>query len=145
MKPHGCISEYADQRKADLLRAYRTYIANCRLIEKAKALEDIVNMPASRFYISRQRAYSVVIAILSGKDTLSTMRPNKRDMFVEIFNRTMTLHKEHPEMALVDAVEEVISSPAPRFYLSSGSAKTIINEAKKEWARKHMRRMLIWR
>jgi hypothetical protein len=145
MKPHGCISEYADQRKADLLRAYRTYIANCRLIEKAKALEDIVNMSASRFYVSRQRACSVVIAILSGKDNLSTMRPNKREMFVEIFNRTMALKKEHPELSLGDAVEQVISSPAPKFYLSSGSAKTIINEAKKEWARMHMRRILVWR
>jgi hypothetical protein len=145
MKPYGCTSEYADQRKSDLLRAYRTYISNCRLIEKAKALDEIVNMPASRFYISRQRAYSVVIAILTGKDNLSTMRPNKRDMFVEIYNRTMVMHEQYPDMPLVDIVDQVIAQPAPRFYLSSGSAKTIINEAKKEWSRNHMRRMLIWR
>jgi hypothetical protein len=44
-------------------------------------------------------------------------------------------------MQIGDIVEQVISSPAPKFYLSAGSAKTIINIAKKQWSKIHLQRM----
>lgn len=96
------------------------------------AFRAIVNMPASRFWVSAPRA-AVVIAAISHGDKLNYMRPNKREMFFEIHRRVAALQIDHPDWPPSRLIEEVISQPAPKFYLAPGSARVIILKARKQW------------
>lgn len=83
----------------------------------------------------------VVIAdMLRGRD-LGSMRPSKREMFREIFDRVLVMRAKHPGLSLYKLVSMVVEQPAPKFYLSPSSAKIMICKARKEWYRKRMQKL----
>jgi len=94
--------------------------------------ESVVNMPAQRFWISAHRAAVVVAAIDKGDD-LTAMRPNKREMFMEIYRRYLLLRRDNPDAPAFHIVRQIVEQPAPKFYLSASSAKSIILKARKLW------------
>lgn len=132
MKYFGSQSEHHADRSADLLRAYFTYIDRCKHVSMPDVFQHVVRMSASRFWVSAPRAAIVVSSIIRG-DKLSYMRPNKREMFLEIHRRVILLQKAHPDWSLQKLVAEVASQPAPRFYISPASARVIILKARKKW------------
>ena len=140
MKPHGSKFEYGHERDTDLLRAYRQLIISAEYISMPLIYESVVMMPSSRFWVSEERAAIVIAAMMKG-DKLLSMRPNKREMFVEIYRRAMTLKKECPQLSVLDVAFKVVRQPAPKFYLTPGSAKVIICKAKKEWYEERKRRL----
>lgn len=131
MKPFGSILEFTRERNADLMRAYRYQIGRTRNIRMREIRNAIVNMPASRFYVSEERATIVVSALLSGRDLPESMRPAKREMFSEIYRRVLELRKKHPSATVFQLVCEVVNSPAPKFYMRPRAAMDIIYKIKK--------------
>lgn len=89
-------------------------------------------MPSARFWVSEERAAIVIAAMMQG-DKLERMRPNKREMFQEIFKRAMKLKQENPALTIYDLAFNVVRQPAPKFYLAPGYAKNIIFHVKKQW------------
>lgn len=130
MKPHGSILEFTRERNADLLHAYRIQIARARHIRMKDIGRAIVNMPASRFWVSEERAAVVISAMLAGRDLPANMRPTKCEMFSEIFNRVMKLRHLRPNTPVADLVAEVVNSPAPKFYMLPRYAMNIIYNIK---------------
>lgn len=132
MKNFGCKSESHSERTRDLLRAYFRYIETCSHVSMPCVFKAVVEMPASRFWVSAPRAAIVVANIMRG-DSLTYMRPNKREMFFEIHRRVLILRRADPLLSLHQLVEAVISQPAPKFYMAPGSARALILKARKQW------------
>lgn len=96
------------------------------------AVEKVVNSPCSRFWISEERATAVISAIIRGQPILDSMRPTKREMFIELHARVCNIRNDAPEMNLYDAVFLAVNSPAPKFYMTPGYALNIIYKTKKD-------------
>ncbi len=130
-------------------RSYLTYQRNeeivrvCMAIAENKySLGETVSMsqvskeastkPSSRFWVSEDRAKSVVSSWLahdnSGKPYLpyadpSTMHPLHMAMYKEIYERYKILRSKHPTWTHIRIIRRVVNSPAPSFYLTADSIK----------------------
>jgi len=130
MKYPGSISDFTQMRNDELIRAFRKVFAQKTFFDITKDYEQVVNMPCSRFWISEARASIVVSAIMRGQPILNTMRPTKREMFLEIYNRVLAIREKKPDTPLIDIVFEVVNSPAPKFYMKPRHARNIIYKMK---------------
>lgn len=130
MKHVGTKFEFTDQRNANLIAVYRKKLSECKVIRLTDVLKDTVNNPSERFWVSEERATEVVLKMMRG-DQLKKMSPNKREMFQEIFRRAMEAAKMNPRRNISLIVASIVDSPAPKFYLTPGSAKVIIHNATK--------------
>lgn len=139
MKNKGSTFEYAKERDNDIMRAYLQLIRECDTIELQNIFRQVVNMPSKRFWVSAERAAIVVSRMMKG-DKLLDMRPTKREMFEEIYRRVMNL-KESSSASIYELTIEVVQEPAPKFYLTTESAKVIIYKAKKRWFKDRKRQM----
>ena len=126
MKRQGAISDFSAQRRADVIRAYRLAMAQAEKIRVADVMKEAVAMPASRFWVSEERAVNVVSALMRGMHALKGMRPTKARMYAEIMRRVAAVLTECPDMRLIDAVSEVICGEAPEFYMSANTARAIL-------------------
>lgn len=133
--------EYSKERSDALMRAYDEYLASCDYICMPDVYKTIVNMPSSRFWVSDKRAEVVVSAIIRGKNILKCMRSLKREMYEEIYHRVLTLSKQEPYLSLSKLCAIVVCQPAPKFYLSPGTAKAIVCKSRKEWIRRKQQRL----
>lgn len=140
MKHHGAMMEYAEERMQDLMRAYDEYISSCDYIRMPDVYAAIVNMEARRFWVSDIRAIKVIYAMLRGVN-IKGMRPLKREMFEEILRRVLDLRKKRPELTIRACCSIVVASPAPKFYLTPGSAKIMVCKARKKWIQEKLKRL----
>lgn len=131
MKHRGCVCDFSDDRDKDLLRAYRILLAESDVIN-SDIYVRVVEMPSARFWVSEERAAVVVASMMNG-NRLINHRQSKREMFQEIYRRVMLLRTKKNEQSLYELVSEVVMQPAPKFYITPGSAKLYICRAKKKW------------
>ena len=98
-------------------------------------------MPSRRFWVSDIRAALIISAMMRGKTDLSTMCPLKKEMYEEIYNRVFKLQEEYPELTNSELCAKVIAQPAPKFYLTPGSAKVMVCKARKQWIQEKWKRL----
>ena len=130
LKHFGSKCDFNSQRDQDLLRAYRHELAICDSIHMEKIAKRIAISPSCRFWVSEERALNVVNSIRQGK-TLDSMRPTKRRMFTEIYNRFMTMLDANPDASPTGLICKVVNSPAPEFYMTWKSIVVILHRARK--------------
>lgn len=140
MKTPGSEALYNRFRTEDLLCAYFKVMRESPHISMPEVFRRVCRAEARRFWVSPSRAEVVVTAMKDGCK-LSSMRPNKRAMFEEIYRRTMDMQERYPSRTLRQCVEAVLLQPAPGFYLSPGSARLAILKARKEWFSKQKQRL----
>ena len=140
MKHAGNTFEYEEERNRDLMRAYRKILADCTEIHLADVFQAVVNMPAQRFWVSEERT-AIVIASMRRGDKLTKMRPTTRERYEEIFKRVLELRKTNPDMSVYGITFLAVHQPAPKFYLTPGSAKAIIYKIKSKWYEERKRKM----
>jgi hypothetical protein len=131
MKYNGCILEFTAERNDELLRAYRYHLSKAKVIRAFDIATAVVNSPAPRFWVSRERATEVISAMLANRPLPHVLRPTKVEMFNEIFRRVLDLRRVRPNDPLVDLVDSVVNSPAPKFYMHPRSAMILIHKTKK--------------
>lgn len=141
MKHKGAKMEYSDERICDLMRAYDEYISSCDYIRMPEVYNTIVNMPSQRFWVSDIRAALVVSAMMRGEAKLDEMWPLKKEMYKEIYRRVLVLRDEHPELSTSELCSIVVAQPAPKFYLTPGSAKMMVCKARKKWVQEKLKRL----
>lgn len=141
MKHKGALMEYAEERLEDLMRVYDKYISSCDYIRMPDVYKAIVNMPSHRFWVSDTRAALVVSAMMRGEANLECMWPLKREMYEEIFRRVVELGKIYPDLKTSELCAIAVTQPAPKFYLTPGSAKILVCKARKEWIRRKQQRL----
>lgn len=135
MKHLGCKVEFERERIESLIRVFRQEIASCRQINIAEIWKRVVETPCERFWISDYRAAIVVSSMLRG-ESISHMRPTKREMYEEIYRRTIEMIKRFPDSPLLHLVGEVVSQKAPKFYLAAHSARLMYHREKEEIKKK---------
>jgi len=135
MKNYGSTFEYEDKRNRELLKAYRDEVANASFVRRDVILRKVVNRPASRFWVSEERAAIVMASMMRG-DSLANMRPLKREMFCEIYRRFLLLKQQHPQASIYRLASMAVNQPAPKFYLTPGSAKVILSKIRRSWYEK---------
>lgn len=143
MKRKGAVMEYSKERVRDLMRAYDEYLSSCDYIRMPEVYRMVANMPASRFWVSEIRASLVVSAIMRKEADLDSMWPLRKEMYEEIYRRVLDLKTKQPNLSILELCTIVVSQPAPKFYLTAGSAKMIICKARKEWVAEKLRRLRI--
>lgn len=136
--------EYAEERLTDLMHVYDDYIASCHYIRMPEVYERIVNSPAARFYVSDIRATVVVSEMLKGKKQ-HRMHPLKREMYEEICRRVQLAKEQFPQWPLRQLCAYVVQQPAPKFYITPGSAKVMVCKARKKWIKEKLKRLRFWR
>jgi len=141
MKNRGSKFELEQERNEDLMRAYREQLEACDHIRMPEVYARVVDSPSVRFWVSEERA-SIVIARMFRGDSLDEMRPLKREMFREIYSRVLALKRQQPGLSIVEMVRRVLQQPAPKFYLTPGTAKVFICKIRKEWYYKRLKRRL---
>lgn len=142
MKHKGSIMEFSEERISDLMRAYDEYITSCDYIRMPDVYHHIVNMPSRRFWVSDIRAALVVSAIMRGEARLDEMWPLKKEMYLEIYKRVIELAKRNPHKSTSELCSIVVSQPAPKFYLTPGSAKMMVCKVRKKWKKEKLKRLL---
>lgn len=136
--------EYSKERIDDLMRAYDDHISLCRYINMPDVYNKIVNMPSKRFWVSDIRAALVVSAMIRGEADLESMWPMKKEMYLEIYSRVVSLRKQNPQLSISESCSIVVMQPAPKFYLTAGSAKIMICKARKQWIKEKWKRLRLF-
>jgi hypothetical protein len=139
MKHYGSAFEYERERNHDLMKAYKEEIRTCGFISVPEVCARIVEKPSARFWVSEERAAIIISHMMRG-GSLDNMRPQKKEMFEEIFRRAMLLKEKLPHLSPYQLAYRVVRQPAPKFYLTPGSAKTIICKIRNKWYEKRKRR-----
>lgn len=138
MKKRGSVTDFKKERTAEVTKAFReAWICISSSVKgetaKVKTIADMaVKMPASRFWVSEERAANVVSRLLRGQPATDGMREPKRQMFMEIYRRVRKEMAAHPQRALVDHVCSVINQPAPEFYMEGATAIFLISRQRTE-------------
>ncbi len=132
MKYFGSIMDFTRQRNDDLMRAFREQLALARFIVMPEIFELVAESPASRFWVSEERAAIVIAAMEAGKP-LTRMRRNKREMFEEIYRRYLIERKNNPRKSVYELVTRIVNQPAPKFYLTPRTVGEFIYRIKNGW------------
>lgn len=141
MKHKGALMEYSKERSDDLMRTYDEYLASCEYIRMPDVYNNIINMPSRRFWVSDIRAALVISAMMRGEARLDKMCASKREMYEEIYRRVVIMREKHPDKTTSELCAMVVIQPAPKFYLTPGSAKIMVCKARKEWIRRKQQRL----
>lgn len=136
--------EYSQERSDDLMRAYDEYMASCEYIRLPELYNTIVNMPSKRFWVSDIRAAVVVSAIIRGAADLNGMLPLKKEMYLEIHRRVVELGKVYPNKSVYELCAIVVAQPAPKFYITPGSARMMVCKARKKWVEEKLKRLRLY-
>lgn len=132
MKYFGSILNFTVERNDDLMRAFRQQLALSRFIVMPEIFEMVSQSPASRFWVSAERAAVVISAMDAGRP-LPRMRSNKREMFEEIYRRFLIEREKKPETPIPELVAWVVNQPAPKFYLTPRTVGELIYRIKNGW------------
>lgn len=132
MKYFGSIMDFTRQRNEDLMRAFREQLALARFIVMPEIFQLVADSPASRFWVSEERAAIVISAMAAGK-SLTRMRSNKREMFEEIYRRFLIERESHPKKSVYELVTKIVNQPAPKFYLTPRTVGEFIYRIKNGW------------
>lgn len=124
--------DFTRQRNRDILRAYREQLAKASYIVMPEIFQRVADSPASRFWVSEERAAVEVSRMLVGKP-FSRMRRNKREMFEEIFRRFLVLREQYPDKSVYELTSIVVNQPAPKFYLTARTVGEFIYRIKNGW------------
>lgn len=124
--------DFTYQRNDDLMAVFRRIATNKNIIAASDIFRHVANSPAKRFWVSPERA-AIVVSMLLNNKPLPAMRPNKKEMFMEIFRRFLKLRESCPNASVTEIVSEVILQPAPKFYLTPRTTAEIIYKIKKGW------------
>ena len=123
MKKTGSSIEFSAERDSEIMERFSQRLSQRRGIDPS-IYKEVVEMPASRFWVSEPRAAYVVGKSLKGYDFSG--------MFEEITRRVRRIIKDDPGVTIASAVFQVVNSEAPRFYISPETAKSIIYRVGRE-------------
>lgn len=132
MKYFGSILDFTRERNADLMRVYHDRLAEASIIVMPVIFQFVADSPASRFWVSEERAAIVISAMAAGKP-MPRMRSNKREMFEEIYRRYLIMREDYPDKSVYELVTKIVNQPAPKFYLTPRTVGEFIYRIKNGW------------
>ncbi len=140
MKSRGDVIDFADQRGAELVKAWNKQCMQCERINWRTIAKHVVNTPCSRFWVSEERAAIVIGMMLKGI-TVVHSTSTKQEMFDEIYRRFLQERSKHPKASITSIIVKVVNSPAPKFYLTPHTAYVYIQAYRKKIFEMRKRRL----
>ena len=141
MRQKGMTNLHNEERNLDLMRAYQAMLNESEgPIDPDSLYRQLVLMPSRRFWIGETCATDVIRKMRTGW-VPTKMTPTRREMYAEILARTEDYLRRHPGVHLQSAVRQVIAQPAPKFYLTPGTARVIVSKCRKQWYAEKFRRL----
>ena len=146
MRHKGSLSQTSKGRNQDLYENFcsltKRHLNMYGRVCKTLILAQLVNMPTKRYWLSPERAYSVISQIRKG--TLN-VNPEKNicRLYYALYDDFQVYKREHPEIPDTRAVEEVIMQPAPCFGLEPRVAGIIIRKMSKQCREEKIRRLML--
>lgn len=125
MKHRGNTSDFIAHRDLELHRSFMEVLGSAAGVPLREMFALAAQRPASRFWVSEGRACVVIGAMRRGVVD-EKMISKRREMFEEIYRRVCVKMEADPNLCLTHAVNETIYEPAPEFYLTPESARSII-------------------
>lgn len=104
-------------------------------------LTQLVSSPANRYWISPERAYSVIAQIRKGTLNVSP-RKNICRLYYALYDDFVHYKELHPEVPDTRAAEEVVMLPAPCFGLEPRVAGIIIRKMSRLCQQEKIRRLM---
>lgn len=128
MKKLGSTSDFTPQRDSELYSRFKELLAASGSAPLRQLFGQAAAMPASRFWVSAERAAIVISDLRNGRNIEVTekMTPMRQRMYAELRRRVDVILRDSPQICLAHAVEEAVQQPAPEFYLTDESARLII-------------------
>ena len=114
------------------MRVYRQKLAEAHVVTMPDIFRLVAESPASRFWVSEERAAVVISAMEAGKP-MPRMRSNKIEMFQEIHRRYLLMRISRSQCSLYELVAEIVNQPAPKFYLTPRTVGEFIYRIKNGW------------
>lgn len=146
MRKKGAISQIAKDRNKDLYENYcrltKRHLSLYGRISKTLILRQLVNSQAKRYWLSSERAYSVISQIRRGTLDVKPDRTICR-LYYALYDEFVKYKEENPTMPDTRIMEEVIQMPAPCFGLEPRVADIIIKRISKQCQREKIRRLSI--
>lgn len=128
MKKIGNVCDFTQERNAELCRMFRRLIHEADYIDLQKIFRKMARTPVPRFYVSESRAFIVINERhRSGKWTVKGEL--RQAMYEEIYRRALEMLERGDFDNLYDCVFEAVNTPAPRFYLTPRSCRTLLYNA----------------
>ena len=136
MRKKGSVFVLSDSRNRDLLRAYNEQVKKqlCLYgrITKTGLIERTVSSPASRFWVSSERACVIIYRLEKG-ESIGYMKENKLRFYTELYKAFCLYREQHPEVTCVKhLVEIVVMQPAPCFPITPRVARNIIEKMRRK-------------
>ena len=128
MKKKNCKCEYIDSRNARLRAEYLSRLGT-EVTNTTELFKILAKLPAPRFYINEDRAYVIIKKRMRTGSWGNDMLPTRLKMIKEIARRVVVEMESNYALSLKHAVCKVVNSPAPLFYLSARSIRTIVYKA----------------
>lgn len=135
MRKKGSVFLLKKERNEDLMRAYKDVIkkqlALYGRVSQSTLMSNVVNSPAERYWVSSERAYSIILRIEKG-ELPPKMKSNSRRFYESLYKDFCEYRNTHPDMPIKHIVEIVVQQPAPCFVLSPRIASWIIFKLKQK-------------
>lgn len=125
MKKHGNRIDFTDERNVALVSLFRRKIREASLIDLDAIFLEISRSPAPRFFISEERAL-YLIKEFRRTGQMKVRIPLRCRLMEDLLRAVDSLLRRSPELTLAEAVFRAVNSPAPSYYLTPGSCRTII-------------------
>lgn len=145
MRKKGSLSQLTKGRNRDLYENFcmltKRHLNLYGRICKTLILAQLVNTPAKRYWISPERAYSVVSQIRKGTLNVNPKKTICR-LYYALYDDFKVYKREHPDIPDTRIIEEVIQLPAPCFGLEPRVAGIIIRKLSKQCQQEKIRRLV---
>lgn len=144
MRKKGSTFALAEERDRDLYRAYRELIKKQLLlygrINETGLMGKLVHCPASRYWVSSERASCIIYKMNKGK-SIDYMKKNAIHFYESLYEEFCKYRNLHPDASIKEIVEIAIQQPAPCFLLSPRVASQIIYRMKKICLKETVKRL----
>ena len=145
MRKKGSVFILSDSRDRDLLRAYHEQVKRqlhlYGRVTKTGLMEQVVNSPASRYWVSSERACVIIYRLEKG-ESIAYMKPCKRRFYMALYQSYLAYREQHPEIqAKKHVVELVVMRPAPCFPVTPRVAGNIVERMRRRCRQEKVRRL----
>lgn len=145
MRKKGSLSQLTKGRNRDLYDNFcmltKRHLNLYGRICKTLILAQLVNTPAKRYWISPERAYSVVSQIKKGTLNVNPKKTICR-LYYALYDDFKVYKRQHPDIPDTRIIEEVVQLPAPCFGLEPRVAGIIIRKLSKQCQQEKIRRLM---
>ena len=132
------------ERNEDILRIYRELTKRelnlYGRICHAKLLERVANSQASRYWVSPERASSIIYKMKKGM-SFNGMKKNTIRFYKALYSDYELYKSFHPKMSDRAIVEEVLMQPAPCFLITPRVVGIVIFKMKKQCRQQAIRNL----